>query len=232
MDRCIRKWRPAAATLLELGCGTGRYSEAFADRGYAVVGVDRSAAMLRRAKKRIARRADISARVRLVEGDVRTHRDGASYDAVVALFHVMSYMETDDDLQAAFATASRHLKPGGAFAFDCWHGPGVLRDPPRNPVREIATRTLRAVRRTTARLDPGSPCVQVRFDIELWDQAVGEHRVFAEDHRMRYLFAAEIQRLGERAGLRLAAARPWLSDGPLDATAWYAFFVFLQGSAA
>lgn len=230
VDRAIRRWRPQAASLLELGCGTGRYSEVFAERGYTVVGVDRSEEMLRRARARFAGRPDLAGRVHLQAGDLRHYRDGAAYDAVVALFHVVGYMETDADLAAAFSTARRHLKSGGIFAFDCWHGPGVLRDPPRNPVREVASGGLRAVRRTTAVLDPENSCTQVRFEIELWDREAGGHASIVEDHRMRHLFTPDVERLGAGAGMTLVAAHRWLTDRPLDPEAWYAFFM-LQRSA-
>src|ERR1019366_7539077 len=40
-------------TLLDLGCGTGTHALLRADRGYAVTGVDRSAAMLECAREKV-----------------------------------------------------------------------------------------------------------------------------------------------------------------------------------
>ena len=74
-------------------------------------------------------------------GDVRTVRFDQKFDAVAALFHVMSYQVTDSDLTETIRTASSHLAVGGVFLFDCWYGPAVADVPPgsaRQAVREFA----------------------------------------------------------------------------------------------
>lgn len=68
-----------------------------------------------------------------------TRRDGRcslgshrrkKYDAVMSLFHVVSYLNSDRDLALAFETAAEHLHPGGLFLFDFWYGPAVLSQKP------------------------------------------------------------------------------------------------------
>ena len=54
-----------------------------------------------------------------------------TFDAVISLFHVVSYQSSNQDLQDCFATAKHHLRRGGVFVFDCWYGPAVLNDLPR-----------------------------------------------------------------------------------------------------
>jgi ubiquinone/menaquinone biosynthesis C-methylase UbiE len=44
---------PASPRVLDAACGTGRYSVYLAARGHAVIGVDRSAAMLAKARARL-----------------------------------------------------------------------------------------------------------------------------------------------------------------------------------
>lgn len=51
----VKRHGPGARTLLDLGCGTGVHSCAFARAGYQVVGVDRSETMLERARERAAK---------------------------------------------------------------------------------------------------------------------------------------------------------------------------------
>jgi SAM-dependent methyltransferase len=53
-------------------------------------------------------------------GDMRTLRLGRTFDAVL-IHDAIVYMTTEEDLQAAFATAFVHLRPGGAavIAPDC-----------------------------------------------------------------------------------------------------------------
>ncbi|HEY4744175.1 MAG TPA: class I SAM-dependent methyltransferase, partial [Desulfuromonadaceae bacterium] len=122
---------PEARTLLELGCGTGRHAEFLARQGFAVHGVDRSEGMLADAGRRRENLPDdVRGRLAFSPGDARDVRLGRHFDAVVSLFHVMSYMAEGRDLEHAFATARAHLAPGGVFLFDFWYGPAVLSDRP------------------------------------------------------------------------------------------------------
>jgi predicted TPR repeat methyltransferase len=121
----LKRHAPHAARILELGCGTGTHAEHLARMGYAVHGVDQSESMLARATARKSGLpADIAARLSFGHGDVRSVRSGEHFDAVVSLFHVMSYQTTNADLQGR--TAAAHLRPGGLFLFDFWYGPAVL----------------------------------------------------------------------------------------------------------
>src|SRR5262245_36949374 len=62
--------RQAGGRVLELGCGTGRISIPLGRAGVPLVGIDRSASMLARARQRV-RRAQLQSTVRLVRGDIR-----------------------------------------------------------------------------------------------------------------------------------------------------------------
>src|SRR3954466_2012996 len=67
-------WRAVASQtkgrVLELGCGTGRIALPLARAGVSLVGIDRSAPMLARARARV-RRARLGSRLQLVRGDIR-----------------------------------------------------------------------------------------------------------------------------------------------------------------
>src|SRR5690348_6726179 len=60
----------AGGPVLELGCGTGRIALPLGRAGVHVVGIDRSDAMLARARTRL-KRASMAGRVDLVRGDIR-----------------------------------------------------------------------------------------------------------------------------------------------------------------
>ncbi|RKX24706.1 MAG: class I SAM-dependent methyltransferase [Candidatus Zixiibacteriota bacterium] len=49
-----------------------------------------------------------------IVGDMRTVRLGRTFDAVI-IHDAIAYMQTEDELRAAFATAAAHLEPGGVF---------------------------------------------------------------------------------------------------------------------
>jgi SAM-dependent methyltransferase len=203
--------------LLELGCGTGRHAGHFAEAGFRIHGVDLSAPMVEKAAERFA---GVPVGHRFEVGDVRTLRLERSFDAVVSLFHVFSYQSTNDDLDRAFCTASHHLRPGGAFVFDFWYGPGVLSDPPVVRVKEMADETVELLRIAEPLFLPNANCVDVRYRVlltELSTRAV--HRI-EETHRMRYLFMPELERLSAANGLRITAAYSGQTLDALGFGAW------------
>jgi len=110
-------------TILDLGCGTGGHALPLARRGYEVTGVDLSEHMLERARQKAA---EAGLAISFHQGDIRILDLGCTFDVVVAMFAVISYQTSNEDLAAAFRSARRHLKPGGLFVFDCWFGPAVL----------------------------------------------------------------------------------------------------------
>jgi SAM-dependent methyltransferase len=120
VDALIQRYLPGAQSLLDLGCGTGRHAIKFTEKGYGVVGVDRSAEMIAKARgHRDQLPPHIRERLTLEHGDIRDFRLGRQFDAVVALFHVISYQISNDDVLAAFTTAKAHLRTNGLFIFDC-----------------------------------------------------------------------------------------------------------------
>jgi SAM-dependent methyltransferase len=223
--RLIRQRAPSARRILELGCGTGKYGHAFVEQGCSVAGVDLSPVMIAEAEKRFAALKIPAESAGFSVGDIRSYRDGCRYDAVVALFHVMSYLTSNEDLLATLRTARAHLEPGGLFVFDCWYGPGVLSDPPKNPVKVAEDDRVVATRRTTSTLLPNRNMVRVHFDVDLLERAGGETATLSEDHEMRYLFVPEIEDMAARAGLKMIAAHRWLTEDEPDRSTWYALIM-------
>src|SRR5829696_6109030 len=95
---------PPGATLLDAGCGTGRYAGELARRGYAVEGVDRSPELIE-----TARRSVISVSFRV--GDILA-LPAARYDAILCR-GVLNDVVNDDDRLSVFAAFAGALRPAG-----------------------------------------------------------------------------------------------------------------------
>lgn len=118
-------WRSFAegidGDLIELGCGTGRLlapmARARAGAG-RTIGLDRSAPMLARARRRL-RRLPAGTRPGLVRGDVRTwpFRE-RRFSAVVAAYGLLQSLLVDRDLEDTLAATASGLVRGGRLAID------------------------------------------------------------------------------------------------------------------
>jgi SAM-dependent methyltransferase len=117
----------AQGPVLELGCGTGRLAVPLAASGAAVVGVDLSMPMLRRARAR-ARRSALGARLRLVRADIRTLPFAAdAFETVIAPYGVLQSMPGAEALAGALQAIARVIIPEGSLWID------VALDVPRWP---------------------------------------------------------------------------------------------------
>lgn len=216
----VRRHAPRAKRILELGCGTGAHAEHLARMGYAVHGIDQSETMLARAAARRATLApEIASRLSFGPGDARSVRTGETHDAVISLFHVMSYQTSNADLQAAFATAAAHLRPGGVFVFDFWYGPAVLAELPERRVKLLEDERIKVRRIAEPALHPGENVVDVSYTVFIEDKAAGSTQEVRETHRMRYLFLPELALLrGDAFAERASCA--WMSDAAPDLRSW------------
>jgi SAM-dependent methyltransferase len=217
----IRKQAPQAKRILELGCGTGSHAEQLARIGYIVHGVDMSEAMLARAEKRkTTLPPDVAARMTFSLGDVRTVRMGEKYDAVISLFHVMSYQTTNADLDATFETASVHLKSNGLFLFDFWYGPAVLMQTPEVRVKRLEDDRIKVMRIAEPELHENENAVDVNYTIFIEEKATGEVEQVRETHRMRYLFLPELPQFADAARWSNIQSFGWLKFQELNQDDW------------
>ena len=222
----IRKQMPKAQRILDLGCGTGAHAEHLAKMGFDVHGVDLSEPMLERAKKRKnSLPPEVAARLTFSQGDIRTIRIGQTYDAVISLFHVMSYQTTNEDLEAAFATAAFHLRTGGVFLFDFWYGPAVLRQLPEIRVKRLEDTFVRVIRIAEPIIKPNENLTVVNYDIWVEDKSSGGLDRVQEKHIMRYLFLPELHFFLYNKGIRDCKVYEWLTGNDLTIQSWNGFII-------
>jgi SAM-dependent methyltransferase len=214
----IHRYTPEARSVLDLGCGTGRHDFLLAEMGYEVVGVDLSEEMLA-----VARSQQCPPRAlapRFVRGDIRQVSLERTFDVVVALFHVMSYQVSNEDLAAALTTAARHLEPGGLFIFDFWYGPAVLTDRPAVRVKRMEGEDVSVLRVAEPILHPERNLVDVNYQILVREKATGETAELKERHQMRYLFRPEVELLLAGNGMSVLDCSEWLTRRPSGFDTW------------
>ena len=98
---------PQNATVLEVGCGTGRVSLSLAQRGNSVTGIDLSQPMLDvfEDKLKLAKVPEIP----LHRMDMRHFDLGRTYDWIIFPFRVFQALTTDEDRQRCLEAVRRHM---------------------------------------------------------------------------------------------------------------------------
>ena len=99
------------SSVLDLCCGTGLLAGELVARGYEVVGVDASDAMLAQARDRLGPDAPLH---RMTLPDLTVE---GVFDAAVCTFDGFNYL-TPDELGLTMTAVSRRLRPAGWLVFD------------------------------------------------------------------------------------------------------------------
>lgn len=154
----------SAATIVDVGCGTGLLACELAGRGHRVVGVDPSGAMLDFARHRPG-----GEKVRWMEGDARRLGEVGAELAIMT-GHVAQIIRDDEDWSATLAAIYKALRSGGRVAFES-----------RNPLARPWTAWNRQASRRTVE-------DAVHGEIGTWIQNVEVDRDLVRFEN-RYLFA-------------------------------------------
>lgn len=222
----LQNHAPNTTSLLELGCGSGIHAALLAQQGYQVYGVDLSADMLEQADSRLSSLpTEVASRLEFSQGDIRTIRLEKQFDAVISLFHVISYQTSNEDLQSAFTTIKSHLKPGGVLIFDCWYGPAVLSDRPQVRVKRLEDEEIAVNRIAEPVMHPNDNLVNVNYQVFIRNRASGVVEELQEAHKMRYLFKPEVDKLFLENEIELTAFGKWMSDSEAGFNSWNVYFV-------
>lgn len=217
----LRCHAPDTSSILELGCGTGRHAELLARRGYRVHGIDRSEEMLADAcLRRCSLAEEIQEKLAFSCADVRSVKLPDRFDAIISLFHVMSYMTDSADLHQVFDSVREHLKPGGLFLFDCWYGPAVLNDRPSVRVKRLADEELEITRIAEPVIHPNENVVDVNYDVHILHKHSKTAIRLSECHRMCYLFITEIRELFASHGMTPVLFKEWLTGREPGFDSW------------
>jgi len=195
--RDVPFWRRAAlkarGPVLELGCGTGRVTKSLARAGVDIVGIDRSAPMLERARGG-----------RLVRGDIRALPFAArSFSMVLAPYGILQSLTKPRDLAATLASVARVVERGGTFGID------LVPDVPK--WREYANKVQLRGRSGGADLTLIESVRQDRrrrlttFEQRYVERRNGRTRDHCFELVFRTLSVPEMSRQLERAGFRVEA---------------------------
>ncbi|MBQ9272861.1 MAG: class I SAM-dependent methyltransferase [Mogibacterium sp.] len=96
---------PAEASVIDMGCGSGRDVMAFENMGHRAVGLDASKELVKLAQERLE--------VKAFTGDMSTYRAAEPYDGIWCCASVIHL--NDEEKAKFFRNLERNLRPGGAI---------------------------------------------------------------------------------------------------------------------
>jgi len=215
IDPCHDRWAsflhdlwsadPAGVrSVFDLCCGTGLLAGELIARGYRVVGVDASEAMLALARKRLGPEVELS-RTTLpeVEGD-------GVFDAAVCTFDGLNYL-TPDELRLTMAAVALRLRPAGWLVFDL-HTEGMMRFTISNPV--VAGESAGTGFVISSTVDPDARTCDTT--IELMRPRAGDS--FSEQHRQYFHTDADVRISLQAAGFAVIAVGDEYTHEPVGAS--------------
>jgi len=107
----VRSRSPNAATLLDVGCGTGAHLALFERHGFACRGIDKDPKMVALARTRCPE-------LEIEPGDMLDFSTPERYDVITSLFGVAAYARTIDRLGTAVGNMARHLTERGLLLIE------------------------------------------------------------------------------------------------------------------
>ncbi len=101
--------------VVELGCGTGSFTQVLKRKGYDIMGIDLSPEMLDLARKKSA---EVGLDIMYLEQDMRELDLYCTAGTIVSVCDSINYILEDDEVVETFKLVNNFLFPGGLFVFD------------------------------------------------------------------------------------------------------------------
>lgn len=183
------------ATLLDAGCGTGRYSTELARRGYVVHGIDLSPELIAVAR---GSTFDRPGSVTFTVGDLLTLRTG-EYDAILCR-GVLNDMLTDPERRRVFDGFADALRPAGVLILDVRDWEASAERKSREPVfrKRVSTERGELTFTSITALDSEDRRLLISEEHVLVDD--GQERVANYEFVMRCWTSGELQAALVRSG--------------------------------
>jgi len=101
--------------VVELGCGTGSFTQVMKSRGYDIMGIDMSPEMLNLARQKSA---DAGMNIMYLEQDMRELDLYCTAGTIISVCDSVNYVLEDEEIIETFKLVNNFLYPGGVFIFD------------------------------------------------------------------------------------------------------------------
>lgn len=206
-------------SILELGSGTANHAKHYAGNYSRVLGLERSDEMVAIANaKNIPNFTSISA-------DITSFRLIEKFDVAFSLFHVISYLNENDDILNCFKSIYDSLNNNGLFIFDIWYTPAVYHLKPETRIKRWESSEILITRIAESFSDNLNNIVEVNYDISVLNKLDNSFHYFKEKHPMRHFSLPEIKFIAEMTGFKVLSAEEFLTGLIPSEKTWGVCFI-------
>lgn len=203
-------------SILEFGSGTGGHGLLLQKKGFNIFGLDQSKYMVAEATKK-----SLPCKV----ANISNFKLKEKYDAVISLFHVVSYLTSNEDLVSTFINANKHLNKGGIFLFDVWYSPAVYKQKALPKVKKMQNKEISITRVAVPKIDINKNIINVQFTVFVKNLNTGEINELFENHPMRHFSIPEIDLLAKLTGFKVLKAEEFLTGNEPSNNTWGVCFI-------
>ena len=184
---------------LDYGCGTGKHAHYIEKNVEYVAGVDTSHDMLKIARKQFPK-------INFKKIDFK-HK--YKFDVCYSLFHVFSYLKTENEIDFFFKNISKNLNKHRLLIFDYWSKPAVLIDPPKEKKKIIKYKNKIITRSTKFNHKKNRDLIKVNFQFSIKEN--NQVNSFSETHDMRYFSKTKVNNYLKFYKFKLINHYTWLN---------------------
>ncbi len=210
----LQSFNPTVQSILELGCGSGNHAAHLTQNNIQIVGLERSETMVNEALAKNIQN------FKPILGDITKFELNHKFDAVISLFHVISYLTDNQSLISCFQSVHKHLNDKGLFLFDIWFTPAVYSQKPETRVKRLENETLSVVRIAESTSDFENNVVTVNFEVQIKDKITQKTETIIEHHPMRHFSLPELALLAEISGFKLIKSEEFMTKMHPSEKSW------------
>ena len=220
----LNKYHPESEKILEFGSGSGIHGRLLANAGLKVSGIEISQQMINLGLSSIQRN-DQNTNFSCTLGDCTSTFIADHFEAVISLFHVLSYQTSDEKVIAMLKNAHKQLIPGGVFIFDYWYAPAVWNIGPALRIKRVTNEELAITRIADPESFPHQNLIKVHYQTFIKDLQTNHISEIQETHEMRAFTTEEIGDFANQTGFTLVHSAEWMTGCIPSKETWGIFTI-------
>lgn len=199
----VKEFNGSQDHLLELGAGTGNHTLQLAPftKKITTIEIDSDMGIIGKEKTKHLKQVEWHL------GPITSADKNLNVDVVMALFYVLNYVQTSQDLSLFFANIHSRMKKNAMFIFDCWNGDRQFTKDTLTTEREYSVDQYIIQQKISTLMRDSDQLTELNYDIHISDGKKGAKHHFAELIKIRRWTKEEIVTAASKTGFEVMAIR-------------------------